>query len=97
MGLIEIEQLSDKITPSRKQFTILPQETKTIILNILSDKVGVETGKLIIKTQTKTYEIPIILETETEKVLFDVSLEVRPKIVLPGQQVTAQTIIYNIK
>jgi len=93
---LQIEQLSDKITPSELELKIFPSETKIIILNVLSDEVGVETGRLVIKTSDNTYAIPIILETESEKVLFDVSLDLRPKTLLPGQDITAQTVIYNI-
>lgn len=94
--LLEVHQLSDKITPSESQFTVFPDETKTITLTILSEELGVETGTLAIKTTRKTYGIPIILETESERVLFDVSLEVKPKTLPPGEEIIAQTIIYNI-
>jgi len=94
--ILEIEHLSDKITPSEQQFKIFPGETKRVTLNVLSEEVGVETGKLIVKESDNTYVIPIILETESEKVLFDVSLDVRPKSLLPGEDITAQAVIYNI-
>ncbi len=95
-GTIEIEGLSEKITPSESRFIIFPKESKTVILHILSDEIGVETGRMIIRTSGKTYAIPIILETESVRVLFDVSLEVKPKTVFPGEKITAQTLVYNI-
>ena len=93
---IDIEKLQDKVTLSENTFVIQPGQAKTITLTIFSDTVGVETGRMILATPTKTYAIPVILETESENVLFDVSLEVKPKTVLPGDEISAQTVIYNI-
>ncbi len=100
---IDFGQLKDKIKVSHyvDSVTVGPREEKIVRFNITAaeDVVpGLYTGRIIITSEDKTEEVSVIIEVETRRVLFDVSLALPPEFrkAYAGQEITIIPTIFNL-
>jgi hypothetical protein len=95
---IEIEGLTDFISVSDYSFDLDIGERKTLILNIVGKKFGIFTGRLIATVENITKTVPITIEIESEKALFDVKLDIptRYKRIAPGDNLRSQVTLFNV-
>lgn len=92
--------IEDFITLSKTQFSLETLQSETIILDVNFPRdmePDVYTGHLLIETPSITKKVPIILEGETIKILFDVSTIIPKeyKLVEIGNDVWATISIFN--
>ncbi len=78
------------------QFIIRPGEIKVISIDIVSLETGVFTGIIFVTTERGTKQIPVTIEIETQQVLFDLSIDLKPKQLPAGEQITATVTIFNV-
>jgi hypothetical protein len=93
--------LKDLLKFSEEKFSINSKNSKEIVLIFKASNktnLGVYSGKITIKTSIQTLEIPVILEVESQKVLFDISLDIPSeyKEIIPGNDLLLQVTIFNI-
>ena len=100
---IDFDQLKDKIQISNYLDTILidpnkEQDVKFNITAVKETKPGIYTGKIKIGSGELEKEVSIIIEVESRKVLFDVSLSVpsRSKTIYPGGELVISPTIFNL-
>ena len=104
---VEISGLSDIIKIDSSSFTIKPGQTKVVSLNLSSyieeqkieQQPGVYVGKLIVKSQKASKEIPIVVEIETKNVLFDMNLNpvAIERKVNQGSDTTIEVRLFNLQ
>lgn len=97
---IESTGLGNLLFIEDKEFTLKPNEVKTLILNFSSQayEPGIYVGELIVKSREEK-KIPIIVEIETKEVLFDTNLNV-PLIyenIYPGEKFIADVTVFNLE
>ena len=92
---VQIEGIDDKVEII-DSFIIQAGEIKTITIDLSSSELGVFTGKIVLLSDDQRLEIPVIFEVESLQVLFDLTLDVKPKFLLPGEEVTASITLFNI-
>ena len=93
--------LNELLSFSETNFSIEKGQSKDILLSFYAKKdfePGVYTGKIIIKTKEVIKEIPLIIEVKTEKVIFDVSLNIplKYKEIFAGEKIVFQITIFNL-
>jgi len=89
------------LTPLETSFDLEPAETKEIELNFSASQFqepGVYPGRIILNGDGVERKIIILVEVESETLLFDVKVEVLPEYreVYPGESVTAKLTLYNL-
>lgn len=111
--LVEIESSLQKKEPSVRGLSLIVEEkvkiekggSKEIKLIFKAGeglKLGVYVEKIILKTKVgdteKVKEVPAIIEIESEKVIFDVSVDIPPKYreVFAGEKLLVQPTIFNL-
>jgi len=92
---IEVEGIQNIINII-DSFTLKQKEIKTIPFDVFSSDPGVFTGKIIIITDDQREEIPVIIEVETKQVLFDLSIDLKPKSLNSGEKITATITVFNV-
>jgi len=94
------ESLSDSILVSDTLFSLEGGEEKLVDLTFVSIgmNAGVYTGRLKIKGQERTKEIPVIFTIKSKKVLFDMSLDIPAKYkeIYPGEELFLQSTLFNL-
>jgi uncharacterized protein (UPF0335 family) len=104
---VEPLYLSDIASVSESQFTLKPGQTKTIYINFrslieeksITHEPGAYVGALLVSAGAFTKLVPMIVEIETQEVLFDTNLEIsakRREIPLGGYSTTDVT-LFNLK
>ncbi|MBI2649859.1 hypothetical protein HYX04_00935 [Candidatus Woesearchaeota archaeon] len=104
---IEVSELSDIVKIDSASFALNPGNTKIVALNFSSfmpeqrieQQPAVYVGKLTVKSEKVSREIPVVVEIETKNVLFDmnlnpVALERRVK---QGSETTIEVRLFNLK
>src|SRR3989344_3892635 len=93
--------LKDILSISETSVTLQPDEEKVIYLNFISNnstEPNVYTGNIEVKTPYKTKQVPVIATIKSEKILFDVSLDIPIdyKEVLAGEELVFQITLFNL-
>ncbi len=89
----------DKITALSKRLVAIPPKSEvSLTLEGLSNVIKVYTGSLNAYVEGQlTNRVPIIIEIESEEVLFDLSLDIKPKLITREEnELTALTTIFSI-
>ena len=104
---IESSGLSDLVKIDSSEFTIKPGQTKIVTLNISSflpeqnieQHPGIYVGKLLIKSEKATKDIPVVVEIETKNVLFDTNLNpvAIERNVKQGSDTTIEVKLFNLE
>jgi len=99
---LESLKLQDFLKINETNFELEVGKSKTINLNFLAKKDTIPnlyTGKLIIKDNEIKKEIPIAIEIESKKALFDVKLKIPDKFlyILPGEDLLTNINILNMQ
>jgi hypothetical protein len=86
---------------SENQFSLKPNEEKTITLDFFAHEKNVPDlyiGKLIIRAGATAKEIPVVIEVESSEPLFDIKLKIpnQFKRIVAGEEVLAQIQLYNL-
>ena len=95
---ISTSGLGGFVSLSKKGFKLSPGESKEITLTIKGKDVGITTGTLEITADGIKKSIPIVIEVETEKALFDVKLDIplKYRTIKQGQDLRAQITLFNV-
>lgn len=93
--------LQDIISIDEPSFELRQGQEKTITLTFLtfdSQKIGVNVGNILIKAGALQRQLPVILELESKKVLFDISLNIPAQYrqILPDSNLSADITILNM-
>ncbi len=75
-GEIEVVGVKDYVLLPAYSFSLAKGETASIDVNIIAKKLGLFSGKLVFTSNGIEKEIPIIIEVETEMILFDVTIDI---------------------
>lgn len=104
---IEASGISDLIRLDSNSFTLKPGQTKVVTLNFSSfieeqkieQQPGVYVGKLIVRSDKASKEIPIVIEIETRNVLFDMNLNpvAIERKVNQGSDTTIEVRLFNLE
>lgn len=100
--MIDLQELKDVLFISEPNFKLKKGEEKSIDLNVITGKgiaPGVYIGNIHIKTNNLLSKlVQTIIEIESEKVLFDISLDIplAYKNVNPGQEITVYPTLLNM-
>ena len=99
--------LADIVNVLDKEFIINPGQTKIVRANFSSfnkekgieQAPGVYPGKIEVKTGSYHVDIPVIVEIESEDVLFDINLNpvARDRTVRKGESTTFEVQVFNLK
>ncbi len=84
---------------SKYELNLRPGEKQSIqlIFNAAKDyKSGVYSGKIVVSSNLIQKIIPVIIEVESSKKIFDVDIEIKNKKVVKGDDLTADIIIFNL-
>ena len=97
---IKMNEMNGLISLEEDNFILAPNEVKNlqITFNVEDKAPGVYLGELEIVSQCKTQKIPIILEIQSETVIFDSNVNLYPqgRNVLPGQKLNANIKIFDL-
>jgi len=100
--IIDLQELKMVISISENSFKLKPGEEKIIDLNLLTGigvAPGVYVGSILIKAGEQiTKLVKTIIEIESERVLFDISLDIplRYQTVNPGDEFLVQSTLLNL-
>ena len=99
--LIDLQNLKNILSLSENLLKLKPREERIVDLNILTGAgvaPGVYVGNILVKAGDLLRIIKAIIEIESEKVLFDVSLDIPLdyKTVNPGDEVRVQSTLLNL-
>jgi len=75
-GDIDVKALKEYLSLSDDIFELEPDESKEITLDFAAKETGVQVGNIIFKVEDIEKIIPIILNIESEIVLFDVKIDI---------------------
>ena len=73
---IDIENIDEYLSLSDTAFDLYPAQSKTIILNFLGKETGTQIGNIMVKASGIRKAIPVIMNIESEDVLFDVKMDI---------------------
>ncbi len=95
-------KLSKVLSMQEQLFTLKPGEQKELTLNFITTETtlpDVYNGKIKIKADGTTKQIPTIVEVESKRILFDISLDIVAdnRRVKPGQELSAQLTLFNLQ
>jgi len=99
---IDVENIKDFVSIDKDKFTLQRDESEVVLLTfaVPSDqKPDVYVGKIVVKGDGTSKEIPTAIEVVTKGPVFDVVVEIPEafKKVKPGEEVMAKTTIYNLE
>ena len=104
---IEVSGLSDIVSADSKEFTLKPGQTKILSLNFSSiipnenieQQPGIYVGKLVLRSEKATREVPVVVEIETKDVLFDMNLNpvAIERRVKQGEDTTIEVKVFNLE
>jgi len=99
--LIDLQDLKEIISLSEYALKLKPKEERIVDLNVLTGAgvaPGVYVGDILVKAGDLLRIIKAIIEIESEKVLFDVSLDIPLdyKTVNPGEEFRVQSTLLNL-
>ena len=91
---LSVEGVKDYLFLSDNILTLDPTQAADVTLNFIGKKVGGFAGKILAKADGIEKEIPVIIESITEKVLFDAKLDIPSAyaVVEPGGTLRSQII-----
>lgn len=98
-----IEQnLEDILSIKNKTFSLKPNQEKGIELSFTTTEKtipDVYIGKIIFKADTLIKELPVIIEVESKRILFDMSLDIVAdyRRIKPGEELLAQITLFNLQ
>jgi len=92
----EVIAIKDILGISQRSFLLNPGENKVLVLEIFTEEPGGSTGQLVISTKDQRIVIPIIIEAETQQVLFDLSIDLKPKTLHPGEELSVFATLFNL-
>ena len=76
---IDTSKSNDHVSVTDNEFTISGQRSNKIKVTILAGtQLGTSAGKLIFRSDIKIITVPIIVEVESERVIFDSKIDVSP-------------------
>lgn len=89
------------IVVSEKEFSLLKSEDKEIFLTFYTTRntePGVYVGEISVSSGSVIQKIPVILEVESKKILFDISLDIPSKYkeLYPGEELLLQLTLFNL-
>jgi len=97
----EIKSNVDFLSIGEQEFVLNSGEKKTVNLLFKIDGIepGVYLGKMIVSGGEEDLEIPIVVEIETEEILFDSNLNipVEYSIVYPGDSLVVENLVFNLE
>lgn len=95
---LSVEGVKDYLFLSDNILTINPDQAADVTLNFIGKKVGGFTGRILLMADGIEKEIPVIIESITEKVLFDAKLDIPTAyaVVNPGGTLKSQITLLNI-
>jgi len=96
---IEQENLENLLVLSHDSFSLKAGESKTIRANIFASetqKAGVYTGRLRIKSDGKEEVVVVIIEVKEKTALFDIKVEVKKIEIRQGDEVEAEISLLNL-
>jgi len=96
---LSVEALEGFVLITKDSFSLNANEETVIDLRVFAGKEpGLYTGSILIQANGLKRKIPIILEIITEKVLFDVKLDLPPKYreILQGENLKAQISLFSM-
>lgn len=98
IGTIKIIGVDKFISLSDYSFDIGVGESKDIYAEITTDLIGIFTGSIRFNAAGITKIVPIIIEVETEKALFDVNMDIpmQYKRIKKGQDLRVQITLFNV-
>ena len=76
---ISIAGISDYLFLSDASFELEAGESKTITLNFIGKELGIQIGKIVIYADGIKESIPVVINVESEEILFDVKMEIPAK------------------
>jgi hypothetical protein len=89
---IDTSESNDHVDVTQKKFTVYGARENVVKVTILAGtQLGTSTGKLIFKSDIRTVEIPIVVEVESERVIFDSKIDVLPNFKLVDAGDTLKT------
>jgi hypothetical protein len=97
--IIEVSHnLPNIIILDRKLYVIKPGQTETVFFDITGSSPGIWGGKLFFKTNNIQKVVPIIIEVETTKVLFDAKIDITSDYenIYEGEDLTTQITLFNV-
>ena len=104
---VEVFGLLDIVNLDSTSFTLNPGQTKVVNLNFSSfteelkieQQPGIYVGKLVVKSEKATKEIPIVVEIEAKNVLFDMNLNpvASERKVKQGSDTTIEVRLFNLQ
>ena len=99
--LIDLQNLKGVLSSNEYSFKLKPREEKIIDLDVLTGTgvaPGVYVGNILVKAEELLKLIKAVIEIESEKVLFDVSLDIPLdyKTVNPGDEFRVQSTLLNL-
>jgi hypothetical protein len=98
--MVGIKEMENLASIKEDKFTLIPNEEKTIEINFSGRDTfpGVRLGELEIFSDKESRVIPIILEIQSESVLFDSNINLFPTgaEVVPGQKLSAEIKIFDL-
>lgn len=98
---IGVNHLEDFISLDEESFELSPGETKDLQIIFGNSKVnppGIYLGNLEVSSDSDTKKVPIILEIESEDVLFDSSINLFSSNgdIIPGSKINAEIKLYDL-
>ena len=104
---VEALGLEDLVKIDSNSFALKPGQTKVVALNFSSyiseqkieQQPGIYVGKLLVKSEDASKEIPIVVEIETKNVLFDMNLNpiAFERKVKQGSETTIEVRLFNLE
>jgi len=84
--------LDDMINFDENKFTLNPGETRILEFFVMPNKSGIHSGKFVFADESGIFEVPIILNTNSELTLFDIKLDISEdmRVIFTGERVVAQ-------
>ena len=95
---LSVEGVKDYLLLSDNTLTLDPAQAADVTLNFIGKKVGGFAGRILAKADGIEKEIPVIIESITEKVLFDAKLDIPTAyaVVNPGSTLKSQITLINM-
>lgn len=99
--IIDLQELKNVISLRENSFALKPNEEKIVDFDVLTGAgvaPGVYIGNILVKAEDILKTIKAIIEIESEKILFDVSLDIplEYKTVNPGDELRIQSTLLNL-
>jgi len=102
---LEVSGIEDIVIIKEKEFTLSSKETKTIPINLTSfnefttKEPGIYIGKITASTSSYQTQVPVIIEIESQNVLFDMNLNpvALNRQVTAGDATTFEIRVFNLQ